>query len=67
MDWQPEKLIQINKSYQNGQWRVALRRNMHNTKVGLNFIPIDEYTFLTSLSMAQAIQDTTIGCLCRWF
>ena len=53
MDWQPEKLIQINKSYQNGQWRLALRRNMHNTKIGLSFIPVSKYTFDIALNGAS--------------
>ena len=53
MDWHPEKLIQINKSCQNGQWRVALRRNMHNTNVGLSFIPISKYTFDIALNGAS--------------
>ena len=50
---QPEKLMQINKSYRNGQWRVALRRDMHNTKVGLNLIPRSKYTFDIALNSAS--------------
>jgi predicted CXXCH cytochrome family protein len=52
-NWQPDKLIQINKSYRDGQWRVALRRNMHNTKVGLNFMLESKYTFGIALNGAS--------------
>jgi hypothetical protein len=43
-------LIQINKSYEKGQWRVVLRRDMHNTKIGLSFMPENKYTFGIALN-----------------
>lgn len=47
------KLIEVNKSYANGHWRVALRRKMDNTKAGLSFFPKNKYTFGIALNGAQ--------------
>jgi hypothetical protein len=45
VDWRPENLIQINDSYSNGQWTVALTAPLNNTKSLKPFTPDGKYTF----------------------
>lgn len=45
VDWQPGNLIQINKSYTNGYWMVALTVPLNNTNSLKPFTPDGKYTF----------------------
>ncbi len=41
----PTDLIYINKTFRDGRWRVALRREMNHTESGVSFNAPDNYTF----------------------
>ncbi|MEE4143780.1 MAG: cytochrome c3 family protein [Halieaceae bacterium] len=45
VNWQPGKLIQINKTYSNGHWTVALTAPLNNTNSLKPFTPDGKYTF----------------------
>lgn len=47
--WQPGNLIQINKSYGQGQWTVAMTAPMNNTGMSKPFAPGGKYTFGVAL------------------
>ena len=53
MNWQPQNLISINKSYSAGLWRIALRLDMNNTGEGVNLVPEGKYTFGIALNGAN--------------
>lgn len=45
VDWQATDLIQINKSHRDGRWHVELRRNLADTRSGVDFNTSNKYTF----------------------
>ena len=49
VNWQPAKLIEINKSYIDGQWTVELRRPLGNTTGRKGFTAEGKYTFGVAL------------------
>jgi predicted CXXCH cytochrome family protein len=51
--WQATDLIQINKSYSDGRWRLELRRKMQDTGMMLGFDTNKRYTFGLALNGAD--------------
>jgi len=50
LDWLPADLIQINKTYVDGQWTVELRAPLNNTAIKKPFTAENKYTFGIALS-----------------
>jgi hypothetical protein len=51
--WRATDLIQINKSYSDGRWRLELRRKMQDTSGTLGFDENKLYTFGLALNGAD--------------